>query len=65
MYQTQLKEKSTIGFWYYEVRFMNFLRFIATKEARLRAAGNIDRANRLKAAREYLSLCQYMKDTLT
>lgn len=34
---------------------MNFLKFLATKEARQRAAGNIDRANRLKEAIEYVS----------
>lgn len=44
---------------------MNFLKFLATKEARLRAAGNIDRANRLKAALEYISSCQGTKDTIS
>jgi hypothetical protein len=44
---------------------MNFLRFIASKEASQRAAGNIDRANRLKAALEYLSSYQDTKDTIT
>ncbi|MHB8118050.1 MAG: hypothetical protein ACYDHX_04900 [Methanothrix sp.] len=37
---------------------MNFLKFLEVKEARQRAAGNIERANRLKAAIEYLGTCQ-------